>query len=171
MLVVFPWRKMATHSSTLAWRIPGGVLWAAIHGVAQSRTWLMQLSNSSSSSFPYFLQFKSEFGNKEFIFWATVKNIYNCRNFTTSQTLLIHILTPIICRKALWSKYWYCYPQFTNEKTEKKEELNIFSQLLELLNDRATFLKRSHSEVPTYYQGKKRKGKKWKAYKPTILQG
>ena len=32
-------------------------------------------------------------------------------------------------------------------------------------------LERSHSEVPTYYQGKKRKGKKGKAYKPTVLQG
>ena len=30
---------MATHSSVLAWRIPGtGALWAAIYGVAQSRT-------------------------------------------------------------------------------------------------------------------------------------
>ena len=27
-----------------------------------------------SSGFPYFLQFKSEFGNKEFMFWATVSS-------------------------------------------------------------------------------------------------
>ena len=40
----------ATHSSVLAWRIPGrgGVSWAAIYGVAQSRTRLKQLSSSSS---------------------------------------------------------------------------------------------------------------------------
>ena len=32
---------MATHSSTVAWRIPGtGAWWAAIYGVAQSRTQL-----------------------------------------------------------------------------------------------------------------------------------
>ena len=33
-------KEMATHSSVLAWRIPGtgGVWWAAIYGVAQSRT-------------------------------------------------------------------------------------------------------------------------------------
>ena len=32
---------MATHSSTLAWKIPGtGAWWAAIYGVAQSRTGL-----------------------------------------------------------------------------------------------------------------------------------
>ena len=37
---------MATHSSVLAWRIPGtgGAWWGAVYGVAQSR-----LSSSSSS--------------------------------------------------------------------------------------------------------------------------
>ena len=34
---------MATHSSVLAWRIPGGAWWAAIYGVAQSRIQLKQL--------------------------------------------------------------------------------------------------------------------------------
>ena len=44
---------MATHSSVLAWRIPGtrGAWWAAVYGVAQSRTRLKQLISSSSSSF------------------------------------------------------------------------------------------------------------------------
>ena len=43
---------MATHSSVLAWRIPGTgeAWWAAVHGVAQSRTRLKRLSNSSTSS-------------------------------------------------------------------------------------------------------------------------
>ena len=42
---------MATHSSVLAWRIPGtgGAWWAAVYGVAQSWTRLKQLSSSSSS--------------------------------------------------------------------------------------------------------------------------
>ena len=32
-------KEMATHSSVLAWRIPGmGAWWAAIYGVAQSQT-------------------------------------------------------------------------------------------------------------------------------------
>ena len=32
-------KEMATHSSTLAWRIPGtGAWWAAIYGVVQSQT-------------------------------------------------------------------------------------------------------------------------------------
>ena len=42
---------MATHSSILAWRIPGTVAWwTAIYGVAQSQTRLTWLSSSSSSS-------------------------------------------------------------------------------------------------------------------------
>ena len=36
---------MATHSTVLAWRIPGtGAWWAAVYGVAQSRTRLKRLS-------------------------------------------------------------------------------------------------------------------------------
>ena len=43
---------MTTHSSILAWRIPGTgeAWWAAVYGVAQSRTRLKRLSSSSSSS-------------------------------------------------------------------------------------------------------------------------
>ena len=42
-------KEMATHSSVLAWRIPGtgGVWWVAVYGVAQSWTRLKQLSSSS----------------------------------------------------------------------------------------------------------------------------
>ena len=44
-------KEMATHSSVLAWRIPGtGSLVGYCHGVAQSRTRLKRLSSSSSSS-------------------------------------------------------------------------------------------------------------------------
>ena len=41
-------KEMATHSSVLAWRIPGTGE-AAIYGVAQSRTRMKRLSSSSSS--------------------------------------------------------------------------------------------------------------------------
>ena len=44
---------MATHSSVLAWRIPGGAWWASVYGVAQSRTQLKLLSSSSSSMVVY----------------------------------------------------------------------------------------------------------------------
>ena len=42
---------MATHSSVLAWRIPGTgkALWAAICGVTQSRTRLKRLSSRSNT--------------------------------------------------------------------------------------------------------------------------
>ena len=42
---------MATHSSVLAWRIPGkgGTWWAAVYGVTQSRTRLKWLSSTSSN--------------------------------------------------------------------------------------------------------------------------
>ena len=39
---------MATHSSTLAWRIPKdrAAWWATIHGVAKSQIWLKRLSTA-----------------------------------------------------------------------------------------------------------------------------
>ena len=47
---------MATHSSVLAWRIPGtGVWWAAIHGVTQSQAQLTWLSSSSIPSYAILL--------------------------------------------------------------------------------------------------------------------
>ena len=44
-------KEMATHSSVLAWRIPGtgASWWAAVFGVAQSQTRLKRLNSSSSS--------------------------------------------------------------------------------------------------------------------------
>ena len=47
-------KEMTTHSSVLAWRIPGtGAWWAAIYGVAHSRTRLKWLSSSSILSYGY----------------------------------------------------------------------------------------------------------------------
>ena len=45
-------KEMATHSSVLAWRIPGtrDPWWAAVYGVTQSRTWLKRLRSSSSTT-------------------------------------------------------------------------------------------------------------------------
>ena len=42
---------MATHSSVLAWRIPGtgGPGWAAVYGVAQSRTRLKRLAAAAAA--------------------------------------------------------------------------------------------------------------------------
>ena len=52
-------KEMATHSSVLAWRISKdrGAWWAAVYGVAQSRTRLKRLSSSSYPlSLPSFLR-------------------------------------------------------------------------------------------------------------------
>ena len=52
-------QEMATHSSVLAWRIPGtGAWWAAVYGVAQSRTRLKRFSSSSSSNSAFSYNFK-----------------------------------------------------------------------------------------------------------------
>ena len=59
-------KEMTTHTSILAWRIPGtGALWAAVYGVAQSRTrltWLSSSSNYLQSRFLYDLKFSTPLG-------------------------------------------------------------------------------------------------------------
>ena len=45
-------KEMATHSSVLAWRIPGTGEPGGVYGVAQSQTRLKRLSSSSSRGFP-----------------------------------------------------------------------------------------------------------------------
>ena len=53
-------KEITTHSSVLAWRIPGtgGAWWAAVYGVAQSQTQLKRLSSSSSMTFLYDSRFR-----------------------------------------------------------------------------------------------------------------
>ena len=72
-------KEMATHSSVLAWRIPGagepgGLMSMGSHRVRHDWSDLAAAAAEWSSGFPYFLQFKSEFGNKEFMIWATVSS-------------------------------------------------------------------------------------------------
>jgi len=75
--------EMATHSNVLALRIPGMAEPGGLLSMgSQSWTRLMWLSSSSTSSsisewpsgFPYFLQFESEFCNKELMTWAAVSS-------------------------------------------------------------------------------------------------
>ena len=72
---------MASHSSILAWRIPGmgepdGLPSMGLHRVRHDWSDLVAAAAAVgwSSGFPYFLQLKSEFGNKEFMIWATVSS-------------------------------------------------------------------------------------------------
>jgi len=64
---------MATHSSVLAWRIPrgGGAWWAAVYGVAQSRT---QLKRRSSSSIKKVI----EYGSVNKLTAEIIKNMITC---------------------------------------------------------------------------------------------
>ena len=63
-------KEMATHSSVLAWRIPGTgePCWAAVYGVAQSRTQLKWLSSSSSSCL-------YKFFHNDLIFWFVMRYV------------------------------------------------------------------------------------------------
>ena len=72
-------KEMAPHSSTIAWKIP----WEEEPGRLQSmglqrvgHDWATSLHfiPEWSSGFPYCLQFKSEFCNKDFMIWATVSS-------------------------------------------------------------------------------------------------
>ena len=64
-------RTCVHHSSALSDRIPWICLSLPLYnhkGLDLGHTWMV------SSGFPHFLQFKSEFGNKEFMIWATVSS-------------------------------------------------------------------------------------------------
>ena len=85
----------------------GGAWWAAIYGVAQSQTRLRWLSSSSrsewSSGFPYFPQFKSEFGNKEFMIWATVSSWFClCWLYRVSPPLAAKNIINLILVLTIW---------------------------------------------------------------------
>ena len=95
---------MATHSSIVAWRIPGtGAWWAAIYGVAQSRTRLTWLSSSSSSSidvlkictkcthFPFIVSAGVEAGGEGIEGWAG-SSIVGWLSASLSRDCVIHIL-------------------------------------------------------------------------------
>ena len=56
-----------------------------------------------SSGFPYFLQFKSEFGNKEFMIWATVSSgSYFCWLYRASPTFAAKNIISLISVLTIW---------------------------------------------------------------------
>ena len=56
-----------------------------------------------SSGFPYFLQFKSEFGNKEFMIWATVSSqSCFCSLYRASPSLAAKNLIILISVFTIW---------------------------------------------------------------------
>ena len=83
----------------------GGALRAAVYGVAQSQTWLsnFHFHFEWSSGFPYFLQLKSEFGNKEFIIWAKVSSwSCFCWLYRASPSLAAKNIINLISVLTIW---------------------------------------------------------------------
>jgi len=81
---------------------------AAIHGITKSQTWLSDWTDwltEWSSGYPDFLQFKSEFGNKEFMILATVSSrscfcwLYRASPSLAAKNIinLISVLTIWLC--------------------------------------------------------------------------
>ena len=102
-------KEMETHSSILAWRIP----WTEEPGGLQStgsqrveHDWATSLTHSLtewSTSFSYFLQFKSEFGKKEFMIQATVSSrSWFCWLYRASPYLAANNIINMISVSTIW---------------------------------------------------------------------
>ena len=80
---------------------------SAIHGFTKSRTplsdWTEQNCTQWSSGFSYFLQFKSEFGNKDFMIWATLSSwSYFCGLYRASPSLAAKNIINLISVLTIW---------------------------------------------------------------------
>ena len=117
------WRnEMATHSSVLAWRIPGmGEPGGLVSRVAQSRTWLKRLSSSSSME-----EWKIKKESQKFKCWAHYHLIK-----WNSILYVFHI--PVTQNKIIYSfsfqKVWAAYFRYRFFKTCNK---SISSEIQEL---------------------------------------
>ena len=105
---------MATHSSMLAWRIPGmgepdGLPSMGSHRVGHDWSDLAAAAATAEESrgFPYFLLFKSKFGHKEFMIWATVSSqSCFCWLYRASPSLAAKNIINLILVLTMW---WYPY--------------------------------------------------------------
>ena len=80
----------------------GGARWAAVHGVAQSRTWLMRLSSSSSSKLPFGQTNQSHL----FITWCYSMKCYSKPN---SSNVLFANKTQIQLNIICWQISFWCH--------------------------------------------------------------
>ena len=104
-------KEMATYSGILAWRIPGtGAWWAAVYGVAQSRTQLTRLSSSNQGSNPYPLLWKhgvlTTGQPRKSLFFFSPTFIFVILIWSKSRWLTGRTLVPVpsltICYTAPW---------------------------------------------------------------------
>ena len=87
----------------------GGAWWAAVYGVAQSRTWLRRLSSSSSThiktvhglTFQWNVNIKMQCYNS---IRLTVIVVYDCNNFVPTSCCIAQVSSNVIsiCLKWAW---------------------------------------------------------------------
>ena len=71
-------------------------------GFSRQENWSGMLL-PSPTGFPYFLQFKSEFGNKEFMIWATVSSwSFFCWLYRASPSLAAKNIISLISALTIW---------------------------------------------------------------------
>jgi len=96
---------------TWVWVNSGRWWWTGRPGVLQfmgsqriGHDWVTELNWTEwSSGFPYFLQYKSEFGNKEFMIWATVNSqSYFCWLYRASSSLAAKNIINLISILTIW---------------------------------------------------------------------
>ena len=94
--------EMATHSSVLAWRIPGMGESGRLPSMgSQSRTWLKRLSSSSSSGLPSYVSYK--FPNRMNFSCAKWILSWLCTLFPPSPHFNLTFLAPLIVCHGLMS--------------------------------------------------------------------
>ena len=96
---------MATQSSVLTWRInprDRGAWWAAVYGVAQSRTWRKRLSSSSSSSKEKLKSFLMMVRGE----WKSWLETQHSKNLPFSIFPSIRVFSNESVHHIRWPKYW-----------------------------------------------------------------
>ena len=98
------WAWIWVNSGSWFWTGRPGVLWF-MGSQRVGHNWVTELNwTEQSSGFPYFLQFRSEFGNKEFMIWATVSSqACFCWLYRASPSLAAKNIINLI---SLWTIWW-----------------------------------------------------------------
>ena len=109
-------REVAQLCPTLSDPMDCSLLGSSIHGIFQARL-LEWGAIAFSSGFPYFLQFTSEFGNKEFMIWATVSSqSWFCWLYRASPSLAANNIINLISVLTIW---WCPCVEFSLVLSEK----------------------------------------------------
>ena len=90
------WRTESLKKTLMLGKIEGGR-----RRGRQKMRWLDSITDSMDMSFPYFLQFKSEFGNKEFMVWATVSS-WSCFCWLYRASLAAKNIINLISVLTIW---------------------------------------------------------------------